>query len=214
MFRARPAPDNTLEAYDLTTLARRDGWTSPVVPTLADLEVVGTRVFLAASTVGGQSVPQPAALTLTTGAVDATWQPPPLAKRTPDPSGTPYVPALTALASDGQRLYFSGDFERVAGTDRDGIAALSVTTGGLDPWDPTPLVVRAARVHDRRPVDDPAVERGPGDPALPGRGRSGHRRGPAMESQRQRPRPEAQRHAGVGGGRRRPVRLFRQRHHR
>jgi hypothetical protein len=141
MFRARPSPNNTLEAYDLTTLARRDGWTTPVVPTLADLEVVGTRVFLAASTVGGQLVPQPAALTLATGAVDATWQPPPLAKRTPDPSGTPYVPALTALASDGQRLYLSGDFERVAGTDRDGIAALSVTTGGLDPWDPTPLVL-------------------------------------------------------------------------
>ena len=51
------------------------------------------------------------------------------------------MPALTALATDGQRLYVSGDFERVAGSDRDGIAALSVATGGLDPWDPAPLVV-------------------------------------------------------------------------
>ena len=77
-----------------------------------------------------------------TGAVDATWQPPVFAKRTPDPSGTPYVPSFTALATDGQRLYLSGDFERVAGSDRDGVAALATTTGGLDPWDPTPLVVQ------------------------------------------------------------------------
>ena len=35
-----------------------------------------------------------------------------------------------------------GDFERVAGSDRDGVAALTIATGGLDPWDPTPLVVQ------------------------------------------------------------------------
>ncbi len=142
MFRSRAAPDNTLEAYDLTTLAARTGWAAPVVPSLADLEVVGARVFVAGGTVNGVAVAQPAALALTTGAVDATWQPPALAKRTPDPSGTPYVPTLTQLATDGQRLYFSGDFERVAGTDRDGVAALSVDSGALDPWDPAPLIVQ------------------------------------------------------------------------
>ena len=92
MFRSRAAPDNTLEAYDLATLAERLGWAAPVVPSLADLEVVGARVFLAGGTVNGVVAAQPAALALATGAIDATWQPPALAKRTPDPSGTPYVP--------------------------------------------------------------------------------------------------------------------------
>ena len=142
MFRSRAAPVNTLEAYDLATLTERTGWAKPVVPSLADLEVVGARVFLAGGTVNGVAAAQPAALVLTTGAIDATWQPPALAKRNPDPSGTPYVPTLTQLATDGQRLYFSGDFERVAGTDRDGVAALSAISGGLDPWDPAPLIVQ------------------------------------------------------------------------
>ncbi len=142
MFRSRAAPDNTLEAYDLSTLAVRSGWAAPVVPSLVDLEVVGARVFLAGGTVNGVAVVHPAALALTTGAVDATWQPPALAKRTPDPSGTPYVPTLTQLATDGQRLYFSGDFERAAGTDRDGVAAVSADSGALDPWDPAPLIVQ------------------------------------------------------------------------
>src|SRR3546814_3367218 len=31
-----------------------------------------------------------------------------------------------------------GGFGRFGGSDRDGIAALSVTTAGLDPWDPAP----------------------------------------------------------------------------
>ena len=87
MFRARPAPDNSLEAYDLTTLAARSGWTAPAVPTLADLEVVGNRVFLAGGTVNGQAVAQPAALVLGSGALDTGWQPPALSKRTPDSVG-------------------------------------------------------------------------------------------------------------------------------
>ena len=99
-------------------------------------------MFLAGGTVNGSGGGHPAALVLDTGAVDATWQPPVFAKRSPDPSGTPYVPTFTALATDGQRLYVSGDFERVAGSDRDGVAALATTTGGLDPWDPAPLVVQ------------------------------------------------------------------------
>ena len=141
---SRPAPDNTLEAYDLTTLAARDGWTNPVVPTLADLEVArhaGVPGRGHGERAGGAASRRRS--TLDTGAVDATWQPPrcsPSAR--PDPSGTPYVPAFTALATDGQRLYLSGDFERVAGSDRDGVAALSMATGGLDPWDPAPLVVQ------------------------------------------------------------------------
>jgi hypothetical protein len=142
MFRARAAPDNSLEAYDLTTLTARSGWTTPTVPTLADLEVAGSRVYLAAATVNGAAVAQPAALALDTGAVDTAWAPPALAKRVPDPSGTPYVPTLTALATDGQRLYVSGDFERAAGTDRDGVMAITLATAGLDPWDPTPNVVQ------------------------------------------------------------------------
>ncbi|MDH4065192.1 MAG: hypothetical protein OEW19_12395, partial [Acidobacteriota bacterium] len=140
LFRARPAPVNTLEAYDLTTLAPKAGWTAPVVPALADLEVVGSRVFLTSRTVNGQVVPQPSALAAATGAVDSTWTPPALTKRAPDPPGRPYTPVLTHLATDGQRLYFSGDMERVGGIDRDGVAALLVASASLDAWDPAPVL--------------------------------------------------------------------------
>ncbi len=112
LYRLRPAPVNTLEAYDLTTLAPKSGWTAPVVPGLVDMEVAGSRVFLTTGTVNGQAVAQPAAVALATGALDPTWTPAPLTRRVPDPTGLPYVPALTQLATDGQRLYVSGDFER------------------------------------------------------------------------------------------------------
>ena len=141
LFRLRPAPVSTLEAYDLNTLARKSGWTAPVAPALVDIEVVGARVFLAASVINGQAVAQPAAVLATTGALDPTWTPSPLTRRTPDASGTPYVPALTQLATDGQRLYLSGDFERVGGNDRAGVAAITTASGGLDAWDPSPLLV-------------------------------------------------------------------------
>ncbi len=141
LFRSRPAPVSTLEAYDLTTLAPKAGWTAPVAPALVDLEVVGARVFLAASAVNGQAVAQPAAVLAATGALDPAWTPAPLTRRTPDASGTPYVPALTQLATDGQRLYLSGDFERVGGNDRAGVAAIAAASGALDAWDPSPLLV-------------------------------------------------------------------------
>jgi hypothetical protein len=141
LYRLRPPPSNTLEAFDLTTLRPRAGWTAPVVPALTDLEVVGNRVFLAARVVGGVAVPPPAALNAATGALDAAWTPPALTRRVPDPGGVPYQPALTSLATDGQRLYFAGDFERVGGADRDGVAALSVASGALDAWDAAPFLV-------------------------------------------------------------------------
>jgi hypothetical protein len=141
LFRVRPPPANTLEAYDLTTLAPKVGWTAPVVPALADLEVVGGRVFLTSRTVNGQVVPQPSALSAATGAIDSSWAPPALTKRAPDPPDAPYVPTLTHLATDGQRLYFSGDMERVGDLDRDGVAALVVASASLDLWDPAPQLV-------------------------------------------------------------------------
>lgn len=148
LYRSRPAPANTLEAYDIASLAPRGGWTSPEVPALTDVEVVGARLFLTGGTVNGQLVAQPAALAADTGALDATWTPPALTRRTPEPSGTVYVPTLTALATDGQRLYFSGDFERVGATDRDGVAALVVSTATLDPWDPAPRLVSPLEYTD------------------------------------------------------------------
>jgi len=141
LFRARPAPSHLLEAYDLTTLAPLAGWTSPVVPALADLEVVGNRVFLTSRTVNGQVVPQPSALSAATGAIDTTWTPPALSLRAPDPSNMPYTPVLTHLATDGQRLYFSGDMERVGSLDRVGTAALLVASASVDTWDPAPALV-------------------------------------------------------------------------
>lgn len=141
LYRLRPSPANTLEAYDLTTLQPKAGWTAPVVPSLTDIEVAGNRVFLAARVVNGQAAQPPAALDAATGALDATWMPPALTRRVPDPSGVPYQPTLTALATDGQRLYFAGDFERVGGADRDGVAALAVASAALDAWDTAPFLV-------------------------------------------------------------------------
>lgn len=140
LYRARPAPASTLEAYDLSTLQPKSGWAAPVVPALSDLEVVGNRVFLTAGRVNGQAVPQPSALLASTGAVDATWAPPVLTKPSTDSSGTPYTPVLTELATDGTRLYFSGDMERVGGIDRDGAAALLAGSGTLDTWTIAPLL--------------------------------------------------------------------------
>ncbi|MGD9902383.1 MAG: hypothetical protein AB7U83_02850 [Vicinamibacterales bacterium] len=146
LFRARPAPSYLLEAYDLATLTARSGWTPPTVVALADLDVAGGRVFLASGAINGQTVAQPAALTLASGAIDTTWTPPALSKRVPDASGTPYVPVLTHLATDGQRLYMSGDFERLGVTEREGLAALLVASGALDPWDATPLIAEPLEV--------------------------------------------------------------------
>lgn len=141
LYRLRPAPSNALEAYDLTTLAPRLGWSAPIVPALLDLETVGGRVFLTARIVNGQTLAPPAALLAASGAIDTAWLPPALTRRVPDPGGVPYVPTLTALATDGQRLFMSGDFERVGGVDREGVAALQASGGGLDLWDPAPAVV-------------------------------------------------------------------------
>lgn len=141
LYRLRPAPFNLLEAFDLTTLQAKTGWTAPFVPGLVDLDVAANRVFVTARTVSGQSVPSPAALLASTGAIDTTWTPPALSRRIPDPNGQPYVPTLTAIVTDGVRVYFSGDFERVGGVDRNGVAALAVAGASLETWDPAPLLV-------------------------------------------------------------------------
>lgn len=141
LYRARPAPASTLEAYDLSSLQPRSGWTAPVVPALADVEVVGGRVFLAARVVNGQTLAPPAAVLASSGAIDTSWAPPALTRRVPDPNGVPYAPVLTALATTGGRLYFSGDFERVGGADREGVAALVAQNGALDAWDTAPWLV-------------------------------------------------------------------------
>jgi len=141
LFRLRPSPSNALEAYDLTTLAPKAGWTAPVVPSLTDIEVVGNRVFLAARVVNGQTLSAPAAVLASSGAIDTSWAPPALTRRVPDPNGVPYQPVLTALATDGVRIYVAGDFERVGGTDRDGVAAIGAASAALDGWDPAPFLV-------------------------------------------------------------------------
>lgn len=141
LFRLRPSPVNSLEAYDLATLGPKSGWTAPVVPGLVDMEVAGARVFLATASVNGTAVAQPAAVALASGALDTSWSPAALTRRVPDPGGTPYVPALTQLATDGVRLYVSGDFELAAGVLRPGVAALSPVNGTLETWDPSPFVV-------------------------------------------------------------------------
>lgn len=139
LFRLRPPPTNTLEAYDLATLAPKAGWVPPLVPALADLEVVGNRVFLTSRTVNGQVVPQPAALIAATGAIDPAWTPPVLERRGAAPP-TPYTPVLTHLGTDGQRLFFSGDYQLVNNVDREGIAALRLSDATLDDWNPAPVI--------------------------------------------------------------------------
>lgn len=164
LYRYRPAPASLIEAYDLTTLQPASGWTAPVVPALLDLEATPTRVFLTATVVNGRAVSPPAALLATSGAIDNAWVAPPLTRKAPLPNGQPYVPAVTALATDGARLYFSGDFERVGGTDRAGQAALSLASAGLEPWDAapwaaSPLEVTTTAVFSTRPGGNSASRR-------------------------------------------------------
>ncbi|MGE0814102.1 MAG: hypothetical protein AB7O28_00880 [Vicinamibacterales bacterium] len=164
LYRFRPAPSNRLEAYDLTSLVPVSGWAAPFVPGLVDVEAAGGRVFVTARVINGQTAPSPAALVAATGAIDASWNPPALTRKIPDPSGTPYQPALTALASDGIRLYFSGDFERVGGVDRDGVAALTVAGGTLASWDSAPWLVEPIEITTQallatRPVGSNRVTR-------------------------------------------------------
>lgn len=164
LYRLRPAPANTLEAYDLGTLQAKSGWTPPVVPSMADLEVVGGRVFLAARIVNGQTLMPPAAVLAASGAIDTAWSPPALTRRLPDPNGVPYQPVLTSLVTDGQRLYYSGDFERVGGLDRDGVAALTVQSAALDawdtaPWQVTPIESTTTAVLASRPIGANRVTR-------------------------------------------------------
>jgi hypothetical protein len=146
LYRLRQPPFSVLEAYDLTTLSPKSGWTPPFVPGLVDLDVAGNRVFITSTSVNGQTAPAPAALVASSGALDTSWTPPALTRRVPDPSGTPYRPTLTALSTDGTRLYVSGDFQLVAGADRDGVAALTLSGASLDTWDPKPAVVAPLEV--------------------------------------------------------------------
>ena len=142
LFRSRPEGAGVaLEAFDLATWAAKSGWT-PVLSALTDLEVVGSRVFVTSAqqivNELASALAQPAALTVATGAADASWTPPTLRRLVEEPN-TPYTPSIRQFATDGTRLYFSGDFELVNGQQRDGVAAINASTGQLDAWDPAPL---------------------------------------------------------------------------
>ncbi|MEZ5416551.1 MAG: hypothetical protein R2708_04325 [Vicinamibacterales bacterium] len=73
-----------------------------------------------------------AALDRSSGALDESWKP--AAGTLPDLS---HLPAVEALAVDGQTLYVGGRFTELDGQARANLAAVDIPTGTVTPWAPT-----------------------------------------------------------------------------
>ena len=149
--------------------------------------IVGNRVYAtgqftsarpAGAALGTNETPRSNILAydITTGALITSWA----------PSLNAQGLAITASA-DGSTIYVAGDFDRVNGAARSRIAAIDATTGALVPS--FTAGADAPRARDRAQRDD-AVRRRvlrhvrrPGTQPARG-GEHGHRRGPALGSQR------------------------------
>jgi hypothetical protein len=94
---------------------------------ITDMEVFGSYVYVAGTfdTLGGENISALGRVNLTTGAVDATWDP-----------GLDTGDSVTDLDSDGTDIYFVGNFTDVNGTTRNYIASVSIESAGLNAWNP------------------------------------------------------------------------------
>jgi outer membrane protein assembly factor BamB len=70
-----------------------------------------------------------AAVSATTGALDATFN--------PDITGSPWTGLVQALALDGSGLHVGGSFSAIGGQTRRRIARVNPSTGAPDAWDPS-----------------------------------------------------------------------------
>ena len=90
------------------------------------LSADGARLYVGGSftTIDGTSRNRLAAVSATSGAVDASW----------DPNANNTVNAISA---NGTRIYVGGPFTSVGGTSRNNLAAVSATSGAVDAsWNP------------------------------------------------------------------------------
>ena len=121
-------PRNNLAALDgVTGLAT--SWDPSAGSTVYTLLISGALAYAGGGfqDAGGFRRTGLAALTTSTGV--ATFWDPTLAFIT--------SPAVYALATQGQVLYASGQFDHVDGLARPGLVAFSITTGAVTPWDPS-----------------------------------------------------------------------------
>lgn len=102
-------------AYDQTSGAKLWQTTVPFA-SFGDAVVVGPRLILSTGAL--------TALSIATGAIDATWTPP----TTPG--------WINALAAVGSTLYIGGNFSTFGGAARANLAAVDLNTAQLAPWAP------------------------------------------------------------------------------
>ena len=134
-----------LAAIDAITGGVVPGWDPSVDGRVRGLAASASRVYVGGGflNVDGQYRKKLAAVDPVTGALDGAWI----------PKANKTVRAV-ALSPDGGRVYISGYFEKVSGVARAHIAAVSPTTGAVDPnWHPNPgygiwaLAVSSTRVY-------------------------------------------------------------------
>lgn len=113
-------------------------WTPPeITGSVAALAVSGSTVYVGGNftSIGGEPRHGFAALDARTGALTG-WNPEAqlvLASGTPDGG---------ALAVSGDTVYLGGSFNRIAGQERDGLAAVDASTGAARPWNPGTVELR------------------------------------------------------------------------
>jgi hypothetical protein len=116
---------NRLAALDVVT-GVATGWNPDADAEVLALATVGGTLYAGGSflTIGGQLRPNVAALDLTTG-LATTW----------NPGGTGGTGSIRALALSGGQVFVGGDFVRIGGLTRYGVAAIDAITGMVKPWD-------------------------------------------------------------------------------
>ena len=105
------------------------GFTSQFGSVVQAIAASGTTVYLGGifTGVGGMPRESLAAIDAATGTV-TDWN--------PNASFAPSVTAISSLALDTDRLYFSGDFRTVGGLSRTNLAAVDLVQGAATAWNP------------------------------------------------------------------------------
>ena len=123
-------PENGLVAYDRRT-ARQLRWHPDPNKDVSTIALFRNQLFVGGSFNSMRTTKRPslAAINVRTGALEP-WN--------PHLRGTLSAshPTVDALASDGQRLFVGGDFDRINGQQRNYIAAFDLDTGQLANWNP------------------------------------------------------------------------------
>ena len=130
---AYEVPEKGLAAYDRRS-GRQRSWHPDPNGEVATLVRNGGNLFVGGSFNGVASAKRLglAAINLKTGSLER-WNA--ALNGEPDFPGTEH-PSVSALATDGTRLYVGGDFVRADGKPRGSLAAFNLADGSLDGWNP------------------------------------------------------------------------------